>query len=285
MFFGDRVRAGIGRLLARHLTKPLKGYAPAASTSPEMLRDALRPGDVLLVEGDTRVSLAIKYLTHSTWSHAALFVGRRVGRTDDKGEALSLIEADVLEGVRAVPVSMYADFHTRICRPVGLTPREVDQIVDYAVGCLGHSYDLKNLFDLVRYLFRPPMPVRARRRMLALGSGEPTQAICSTLIARAFQSVRYPILPYIEYSPPPNPSRNRFIREVLSARHHSLYTPRDFDISPYFKVVKPRIEDGFDPKTIRWAEADNQPEEPAARAAPAEPVHPLHAASQSARRP
>lgn len=33
--------------------------------------------------------------------------------------------------------------------------------------------------------------------MIALGSGEPTKAICSTLIARAFQSIRYPILPQI----------------------------------------------------------------------------------------
>ncbi|HEU0200240.1 MAG TPA: hypothetical protein VFR86_07375, partial [Burkholderiaceae bacterium] len=207
----------------------------------------------------TRVSIAIKYLTQSTWSHAALYVGRRVGRSNGSGEALALIEADVIEGVRAVPVSMYADLHTRICRPVGLTPREIDQVMDFAIGCLGHQYDLKNLFDLARYMLPlPPVPTRSRRHLLALGSGQPTQAICSTLIAQAFHSVRYPILPYIEYRPPETPARNRFIREVLYARHHSLFTPRDFDISPYFWIVKPRIEEGFDPKAIRWGDAEEE---------------------------
>jgi hypothetical protein len=33
--------------------------------------------------------------------------------------------------------------------------------------------------------------------MLAIGSGDPTTAICSTLIAAAFGSVHYPILPQI----------------------------------------------------------------------------------------
>ncbi|MCP9231169.1 MULTISPECIES: hypothetical protein [unclassified Mesorhizobium] len=28
--------------------------------------------------------------------------------------------------------------------------------------------------------------------------------------------------------------------------HHSLYTPRDFDLSPYFRIVKPTLEYGFD---------------------------------------
>jgi hypothetical protein len=42
-------------------------------------------------------------------------------------------------------------------------------------------------------------------------------------------------------------------REILHIRHHSLYTPRDFDISPYFEVVKPTIKSGFDYKKMRWA--------------------------------
>jgi hypothetical protein len=66
---------------------------------------------------------------------------------------------------------------------------------------LGHAYDLKNVFDLARYLLPvPPVPVFWRRRMLALGSGDPTRAICSTLIAQTFQSVRYPIPPQVEHS-------------------------------------------------------------------------------------
>ena len=41
---------------------------------------------------------------------------------------------------------------------------------------------------------------------------------------------------------------------MLEIRHHSLYAPRDFDISPYFAVVKPTIENGFDYKCLHWAD-------------------------------
>ena len=67
------------------------------------------------------------------------------------------------------------------------------------VSHLGTQYDMRNVVDLARYLLpTPPVPTHWRRRMIALGSGEPTRAICSTLIAAAFQHVRYPILPRVE---------------------------------------------------------------------------------------
>jgi hypothetical protein len=91
--------------------------------------------------------------------------------------------------------------------------------------------------------------------MLALGSGDPTRAICSTLIAQAFQSVRYPILPQVEHrgSSAADPGHAR--RAVHHIRHYSLFTPRDFDISPFFQVVKPTLEAGFDHRTLTWADA------------------------------
>ncbi|NND49396.1 MAG: hypothetical protein HKN60_04010, partial [Rhizobiales bacterium] len=42
-------------------------------------------------------------------------------------------------------------------------------------------------------------------------------------------------------------------REILQIRHHSLYTPRDFDLSPYFTVVKPTVYGGFKYKELSWA--------------------------------
>jgi hypothetical protein len=41
-------------------------------------------------------------------------------------------------------------------------------------------------------------------------------------------------------------------REILEIRHSSLYAPRDFDISPYFQLVKPTIEKGFDYRRMAW---------------------------------
>ena len=117
---------------------------------------------------------------------------------------------------------------------------------------IGEAYDLKNLVDLARYLLpTPPVPTRWRRRMIALGSGDPTRAICSTMIAQAFGLVRYPILPtYI----PPQPGAKEAQEELLQIRHHSLYVPRDFDISPYFAIVKPNLEHGFDYRKLHWKE-------------------------------
>jgi len=42
-----------------------------------------------------------------------------------------------------------------------------------------------------------------------------------------------------------DPGADDHNRELLTIRHYSLYTPRDFDISPYFEVVKPTVEHGF----------------------------------------
>ena len=204
---------------------------------------------MLLVEGNTRVSGAIKYLTQSTWSHAALYVGDVLAQHPDDPDPPSLVEVDMVGGVWAIPLSKYAAFHTRICRPVALTSQDAERVVAYALSRLGHAYDLKNMIDLARYLLpMPPLPSRWRRRILALGSGDPTKAICSTLIAQAFQSVGYPILPEMvrRHSDPGAEDHNR---ELLYIRHFSLYTPRDFDISPYFDVVKPSVEHGFTYKT------------------------------------
>jgi len=252
----NRAKAAMGRAIAHYLTKKRTGYETFSALSSDRIRRALRPGDVLLVEGNTRISAAIKYVTHSTWSHAAFFAG-----SDRPGE--ELIEADLEAGVIAVPITKYAELNTRICRPIGLTDADLAELIGFMRASLGKTYDLRNVIDLARYLLpQPPVPARFRRRLLALGSGDPTRAICSTLIAQAFQSLRYPILPDIRPGCPENCAR-----EILHIRHHSLFTPRDFDLSPYFRVVKPTIEDGFDHRSLTWGEAplpDGSPDSPPA---------------------
>jgi hypothetical protein len=57
---------------------------------------------------------------------------------------------------------------------------------------------------------------------------------------------------------------------VLHIRHHSLYTPRDFDLSPYFRIVKPTLEYGFDYKLLTWQTDDE--DRPAAQSVPDDPV-------------
>lgn len=246
----------IGNWLGRILTRPVHVHDATRAASAVELRRCLEPGDVLLVEGHSRISVAIKYLTQSTWSHAALYVGDLTHVAAVPSDCC-FIEADIVEGVRAVPVAEFTGLHSRICRPIGLTDEDLCRVLAYAIERIGHQYDLRNVIDLARYLFpTPPVPERFRRRMLALGSGDPTRAICSTLIAQAFQSVHYPILPEVGYRDRGDPSCPGCVEEVLHIRHHSLFAPRDFDVSPYFRVVKPTLESGFDYRKLRWDERD-----------------------------
>jgi hypothetical protein len=247
----NRTFETLGRGLANFLSEPRHQHGASAPTPSGLLRSTLRPGDVLLVEGGSRISTAVKFLTQSTWSHVALFIGPQPpGRFPDTNHCH--VEADLVEGVRSIGLEHFETFHTRICRPVGLNLDETSALVDWTIAQIGRKYDLRNVVDLMRYLLpTPPVPSQLRRRMIALGSGDPTRAICSTLVAEAFQTIGYPILPEIEYRPAPSKDCPLCQEEVLRIRHHSLYAPRDFDVSPYFEVVKPTAH-GFDFHRLAW---------------------------------
>jgi hypothetical protein len=253
--FLDTILDCIGRCIAARLKRPLRGYEPFTASDAAALRRLLQPGDVLLVDGNQRLSSAIKYLTQSTWSHAALYIGDALASAPEAREQRALIEANIEDGVVAVPLSKYVAFNIRICRPVGLTATDRRKVIEFMIAHLGCGYDTRHIFDLARYLLpTPPVPVRWRRRMLAFGSGDPTRTICSTLIAEAFQCVRYPVLPRIERIPNhAEPASDYSRREILHIRDHRLFVPRDFDVSPYFQIVKPTIESGFDYRQLTWA--------------------------------
>jgi hypothetical protein len=149
----------------------------------------------------------------------------------------------------SAPLSKYLHCQTRICRPVGLSDADCEKVCRYACERIGLGYDLKNVIDLMRYLFPWPLAHRWRHRTIALGSGNASRIICSSLIAQAFDAVRYPILPKIT-----RVDSQTARREVAEIRHPSLYAPRDFDISPYFMVVKPTLARGFNYKDMHWAD-------------------------------
>ncbi len=253
----DRLLDRMGRWIGRRLEAEKPPLGSHCGTTNVLLSRVLQPADVLLVEGGQKISTAIKYLTQSTWSHAALYVGPLPNTGAETAEPASLIEANIGSGVCAVPLSKYHTYHTRICRPVGLSARERLQVIQYAIDRIGLQYDTRNIIDLARYLLpTPPIPSRWRRRMIALGSGEPTRAICSTLIAQAFQSVRYPILPTVLTADGASQDTNGHEwDETYHIRHYSLFAPRDFDLSPYFQVVKPAVDTSdFDFHRLRWSD-------------------------------
>jgi hypothetical protein len=106
--------------------------------------------------------------------------------------------------------------------------RGLRKVCAYAIDRIGFAYDLKNITDLLRYMLPLPIPQRWRRRMISLGSGDPSRLICSTLIAQAFEAVRYPILPRVTLM-----ESWAARREILHIRHSSLYAPRrHFSVFP-----------------------------------------------------
>ncbi|MBI1362010.1 MAG: YiiX/YebB-like N1pC/P60 family cysteine hydrolase [Sphingobium sp.] len=249
------MQALLGKWLAAFLNAERHVHSASPPTNPTLLKQILHPGDVLLIEGYSRISTAIKYLTQSTWSHAALYVGDHPNLPPNSPRPHAFIEADLLAGVRVTGIANYSQYHSRICRPIGLTEADQQALLAYAVSRIGHRYDVKNVIDLVRYLLpTPPVPTSWRRKMIAFGSGDPTRAICSTLIAQAFQTIKYPVLPLVTTVAAATPTCLDCLKEVLRIRHHSLFVPRDFDVSPYFKIVKPSLEGTFDHRLLEWSD-------------------------------
>jgi hypothetical protein len=259
------------------LTRPRKSYRNYGTNDYANLTKHIRKGDVILIDGDQRVSQAIKTLTTSSWSHNTVYVGdellvrdhplrdtvqRRYGR-----EARHLmIEALVEEGVVVSPLTKYLDFNIRICRPYNLREEDLQIVLDDLISKIGLKYDLKNFTDLTRYLLPFHLiPARFKEDALHFGSGLATETICSSMTAAAFQKVGFPILPERRSSRPRTTreklrlallgreNRSRYTG-VFRARHPTLVVPRDFDLSPYFEIVKFNvIEEGtFDYRKMKW---------------------------------
>ncbi|MEC8247198.1 MAG: lipo-like protein, partial [Pseudomonadota bacterium] len=88
----------LSQIIIRYIEKPVLNYQAHQFVPLTDLRASLQTGDVLLVEGNQRISTAIKYLTQSTWSHAALYIGDDHALKDEFGYPACLIEADVSRG-------------------------------------------------------------------------------------------------------------------------------------------------------------------------------------------
>src|SRR5262249_54050153 len=74
----------------RALTRRRRTYHQVLPSHLGILRATLQKGDVLLIDGDQRVSEVIKYLTQSSWSHSAIYVGDELwGRHPEQRDELA----------------------------------------------------------------------------------------------------------------------------------------------------------------------------------------------------
>jgi hypothetical protein len=274
------------KFMARLLTEPLSTYEQRIPNDVAALKAQLRPGDVVLVEGDQRVSQVIRYLTQSSWSHAAMYMGDELRRLrpdlaadflDPHGDESHFMVIEALEtGVTAAPISKYTKHNIRLCRPRGLRTEDLEQILLELTGQLGKPYNLRHILELARYFFPVSLiPRRYRRAALRYG-GELTEVICTTMLARAFARVGFPIVPRVtldEVEVVPTNWMGRLTRRkppTYKALYHkedpALITPRDFDLSPYFDIVKfnHATASRFDYRRITWTDpTSGQPVAPA----------------------
>lgn len=240
----NNLRNWIWQLIVNWLNDIPKGNRnmQAINNFDHMLRD-LRPADVVLFEGRSRVSEVIKIITLSPWTHAALYIGRMSEITDP--DALALVKQNydgdpneplVIEsllgfGTIVNPLTDYTEDNLRVCRPEGLSFEDQNKVVCFAAEHIGMNYDVRQLLDLARFMFPYGiLPRRWRSSLFQHNSGRPTNIVCSSMIARCFQSVNYPMLPTI------NSDKNDRLK--FHKRNFRLFVPTDFDYSPYFNVLK-----------------------------------------------
>lgn len=216
---------------------------PSILSDFEKIRYEIRPADVLLIEGRNRISPIIRQITQSNWTHATLYIGRLHDIEDMslrmrikkyyKGplDEQLLIESIMGKGTIVTPLSRYRGYHIRICRPTGLSGEDAQKVVGYAISHLGMTYSVRHIFDLARFLFPwAIMPRRWRSSLFMHNALKPTEEICSSLIAKAFQAVKFPILPEI--------IQDKNGAYSFATRNPDLFTPKDFDFSPFFMIVK-----------------------------------------------
>lgn len=240
---------------------------PATGIMPydfSRLKYEIRPGDVLLIEGRSRVSAVIRTITQSPWTHAALYIGRLVDFEDDyiqetlrkytgaKDNTRLIIEDLMDRGTVITPLSFYRHHHIRICRPIGISPSDLHRVLNYSIRSLGQPYNVRHLLDLARFML--PWTILPRRwgsSLFRTSTGEAESGICSSLIAEAFTSVQFPILPFVKTDESEN-------LEIFQRNTH-LFTPKDFDYSPYFEIIKYPLFNPEEPlpyyRRLPWAKS------------------------------
>lgn len=228
----------------------------------DRIRYEVRQADVLLIEGRNRVSSVIKQITQSAWSHSCLYIGRLHDIDDPElrehvrkyydgpTNQQLIIEGMLGQGTIVTPLSHYKNDHIRICRPSGLIRSDAQKVIAYAINKLGGHYSVRHIADLFRFLFPwSIMPKKFRSVIFEHNALKPTHDICSSMIAEAFSSVKFPILPIVK-------TDSEHGLELLQ-RHSKIFTPSDFDYSPYFNIIKYpffAIAEGAPYKDLPWRE-------------------------------
>ena len=242
------------KFILKKLDKQRQHYEQRAYNNLDKLYSVIQPGDVVLIEGRSEMSRLIKLFSNSHWSHAALYVGSSLIDPNLNDEDLylkkygndanhMLVEAFSEKGVIATPLKEYKDYNIRLCRPYGILESDLNHVIEHVIGSLGMHYDDQNIVAIAMMALQTLLRPKSKRNIKAcLGNCNNFQVICSGMISQAFQSVGYPIVPVLQPSPQTDAfNENNPYGGGLIMRHYTQITPKDFDLSPNFEVIKYNI--------------------------------------------
>ena len=199
----------------------------------EGLKRALRPGDVILIEGEHWVSDWIKVFSYHTWTHCVMWVGespilpKGVNRdfVEKGGNVVESLMKDAdgnKRGIVLTNLDKYQDCNLRICRPMGITRDRLRLAIRFVLDHIGCEYDELNLTEFVHFTFAndndPTKPI---------GQLDDGKFTCSSLMAAAFDSVEFPIIHFYDQT-----------QNVYVPYHPTQVQPKDFDLSLNFQIIK-----------------------------------------------
>ena len=80
--------------------------------------------------------------------------GNFIGKAS--GFSYCLVEVKAVEGCKYTDLDEYTHHNLRICRPIFIDNKKRRILIDYLNKKIGSKYDLKNILDLIRFLYPNP---------------------------------------------------------------------------------------------------------------------------------
>lgn len=216
----------------------------------------LSPADIVLIDGTAPADNRIKAITGSNWSQVLLYLGRLHDIKDPTLRATAsdftpcqsntqlLLKVDLVHGVHLITLSQLQESQLRICRPRGLNDDEKQTIIRYALSRL-ESHKKHAWWPAIRLLLVPwaLLPRGWRKPVFKLLSGRRLRRSVGGTIGDAFSFIQFPILPLVKQD---SDGKTKLYRP-----YPMVFYPSDFDLSPYFDVIKYSFADQIDGKGLR----------------------------------
>lgn len=134
----------------------------------------MKAGDIVLVKRKTPISLLVRLLTNSKYSHVALAVSETY-----------VLEIDIKYNLRIRKMSYTCYDVYRLKRELSLT--EEARLLQYAYSLVGKKYDFLRIFSL---LIELSLHLRGHKIF-----NDPNRLICSDLIDSSYKQINVDLLP------------------------------------------------------------------------------------------